>query len=641
MQALLMNLTQVASAPVPPQVTGTANVEAHPGKETIAFGNLLQALTSGSGESEEVPTGGVTQSDEEQSAALDGAAELAVLSWLQGMVGTHPLLNPETEPVSLTAEESPSMMTEPGVAGTLPMQESVSALEPSLGHHQLGIDASAQPEAASVESVPLTAARVTTEQASAEASQSRAELPQPSTQLGEDAEAPTADHLPKALTVPAWNRGRAGVFHQAHMHARGAAVTAGSPTAMMQEGGISPLDAARSILRPWSMEPRIWQQTASSVQEADQPINRASVAVSQLAAVRTAQLVAQAAAAGAAEVTVASGTSAEASIGFLQSDAVVSAERAPMQSAPLMGSVGAAVAQPEKFEQLPESGSSSREGVVAAAAQEVESFSELASPLTLRDGESLQSAHTQNQADAEAPQAESRLEPSTGITPSETSVTMELKAAVSRTARPPQATRLASKAESGQDDTMPESSSKVGEPAEATSVPSFSSPALRSSASSSETVNLVADQLSEPSEQLQAAMDAGIRQIKVSAEQKGEVTVKMQLYPEDLGEVRVNVRISEGAISAKFQAASREAAQVIKESLANLRQALDGQGFSQVSLTAESFGSNLAQHSDRRSRRSPFRDERNQRQVGVIVAESAEASASRPLSGLSRLDYRF
>lgn len=154
-------------------------------------------------------------------------------------------------------------------------------------------------------------------------------------------------------------------------------------------------------------------------------------------------------------------------------------------------------------------------------------------------------------------------------------------------------------------------------------------------------ITVVAETAGSLNQQLQAALEAGISQFSFSKDRDGAVTVKMQLYPEELGEVRVNVRISEGAVSARFEASTSEAAQAIKDSLPSLRSALDGQGFTEVSLSAESFGSSLAQDSDRRSRRSPFREDRGQGIVPGSLSESLEAVHAQPNSRVSRLDYRF
>ena len=159
--------------------------------------------------------------------------------------------------------------------------------------------------------------------------------------------------------------------------------------------------------------------------------------------------------------------------------------------------------------------------------------------------------------------------------------------------------------------------------------------------SKTEVINLVAKASAEPFEQLQEALQTGVRQLQVTARDSDGITIKMQLYPKDLGEVRVDIKLIGNAITARFEAVRPEAAQIIKENLPNLKSMLDGQGFSQVTLDAESFGSGFGQTSDRRFSRPPSQGNRESDLAKRLVPDFGEAISSSSSSALSRVDYRM
>lgn len=143
-------------------------------------------------------------------------------------------------------------------------------------------------------------------------------------------------------------------------------------------------------------------------------------------------------------------------------------------------------------------------------------------------------------------------------------------------------------------------------------------------------------------QQLQEALTAGVQQLHSRPTADGGLVVKMQLYPKELGEVRVDLKLNGATVTAKFEAASPEAVQVIKDSLPQLRTALSDQGFSQVSLGAEASAGGFAQSSDqRRQQRTLWQAEHGRTQPSQALPEAAESVTGRYQVGTSRVDYRM
>lgn len=142
-----------------------------------------------------------------------------------------------------------------------------------------------------------------------------------------------------------------------------------------------------------------------------------------------------------------------------------------------------------------------------------------------------------------------------------------------------------------------------------------------------------------PHEQVLDGLETGIRQLQTI--KAGErTTVKMQLFPKELGEVRVRVELIGRTVTAQFEASSSTTANLLREGLPALREALDSQGFTEVSLTA-GFAGDFAQARDGRdghsSRQQPRANYTRMQQL-VPVAASHESQAD---LGSARLDYRL
>jgi flagellar hook-length control protein FliK len=73
------------------------------------------------------------------------------------------------------------------------------------------------------------------------------------------------------------------------------------------------------------------------------------------------------------------------------------------------------------------------------------------------------------------------------------------------------------------------------------------------------------------------SLEGIVAAIRVSHERRGG-EVRMQLWPEQLGEVRIHVAVAEGALEARIQAGTPEAREALAGSLPQLREALGAHG---------------------------------------------------------------
>jgi hypothetical protein len=147
----------------------------------------------------------------------------------------------------------------------------------------------------------------------------------------------------------------------------------------------------------------------------------------------------------------------------------------------------------------------------------------------------------------------------------------------------------------------------------------------------------------DPAEQLREAMQTGVRGLSVSRHPEQGLVVRLQLYPKELGEVKVELQLGSHGLVARFEAARPEAVQAIRQNLPELRNALDGQGWSQISLGADSLGGGFTQTpNERRFNRTPWQSGRGTDVSGDDGFTTAEGrpEAYRPVS-TSRLDYRM
>ena len=138
-------------------------------------------------------------------------------------------------------------------------------------------------------------------------------------------------------------------------------------------------------------------------------------------------------------------------------------------------------------------------------------------------------------------------------------------------------------------------------------------------------------------QQLEQGLAIGLRQLRLSRSPDG-ITVRMQLYPESLGEVRVELKLEGSMLSAQLRALQPQATEALRLELPLLRENLVNQGFTQVFLgaeTAEHFG----QSAGRERQRFQQEQARRTQRVGVVKTETTEELEQEQLTG--RLDYRL
>lgn len=162
--------------------------------------------------------------------------------------------------------------------------------------------------------------------------------------------------------------------------------------------------------------------------------------------------------------------------------------------------------------------------------------------------------------------------------------------------------------------------------------------------------NLIASDIAEPADvsyaarpgttleqQLEQGLAVGLRQLRLLRSPDG-ITVRMQLYPESLGEVRVELKLAGNMLTAQLRALQPQATEALRLELPLLRENLVNQGFTQVFLgaeTAEYFG-----HSAGRERQR-FQEEQARRpqRVGIVKTETIEELEQEQLT--RGLDYRL
>lgn len=138
-------------------------------------------------------------------------------------------------------------------------------------------------------------------------------------------------------------------------------------------------------------------------------------------------------------------------------------------------------------------------------------------------------------------------------------------------------------------------------------------------------------------QQLEQGLATGLRQLRLLRSPDG-ITVRMQLYPESLGEVRVELKLEGNMLSAQLRTLQPQATEALRLELPLLRENLVNQGFTQVFLgaeTAEHFG----QSAGRERQRFQQEQARRTQRVGVVKTETTEELEQEQLTG--RLDYRL
>lgn len=117
------------------------------------------------------------------------------------------------------------------------------------------------------------------------------------------------------------------------------------------------------------------------------------------------------------------------------------------------------------------------------------------------------------------------------------------------------------------------------------------------------------------------------------------VTVRLQLYPEELGEVRVELKFSGETLHARLQSARPATIEALREHLPALRLTLSDQGFSNVFVGTE-LGGQFGAAAGEEQRR--FWAEQNRRPLAVVKTEETTTDQTMvSLPGESRLDYRL
>lgn len=155
----------------------------------------------------------------------------------------------------------------------------------------------------------------------------------------------------------------------------------------------------------------------------------------------------------------------------------------------------------------------------------------------------------------------------------------------------------------------------------------------------------VAAPADEPARLASRNFDGIVSAIRVSHERQGG-EVRMQLWPEQLGEVRVHVAVADGQLHARVQVGSLEAREALEGSLPQLREALDAQGI-RVDRFEVQLGFHLPPEGERGGRAANGAPARPWASAGLADPESEDApvEVARPARGggqaVGRLDIRI
>jgi flagellar hook-length control protein FliK len=112
-----------------------------------------------------------------------------------------------------------------------------------------------------------------------------------------------------------------------------------------------------------------------------------------------------------------------------------------------------------------------------------------------------------------------------------------------------------------------------------------------------------------------------VRGLAAMVNQRGGV-MKMRLDPPELGELRIQMTIARGIVSADFQASSPQAHALLEKSIAALRSALEGQGLAVDRLTVHMSSTGSTGHSS-----SAGQDDSGQQQPGQQQGARSHADA--------------
>lgn len=139
------------------------------------------------------------------------------------------------------------------------------------------------------------------------------------------------------------------------------------------------------------------------------------------------------------------------------------------------------------------------------------------------------------------------------------------------------------------------------------------------------------------SQQLEQGLATGLRQQRLLQSPEG-VTVRLRLYPESLGEVRIELKLAGNTLTAQLRALEPQAVDALRSELPLLKENLANQGFTEVFLgaeTAEYFG-----HSAGREQQ-PFQERQAQPRQQIIATTTETTDKTEAELTISRLDYRL
>ncbi len=111
----------------------------------------------------------------------------------------------------------------------------------------------------------------------------------------------------------------------------------------------------------------------------------------------------------------------------------------------------------------------------------------------------------------------------------------------------------------------------------------------------------------------------------------GSYGIQLNLHPDDLGAVRVNVDVRHGEISIQMHAADPAARDALRNGLSDLRQQLEDQGLRAGSMNVGSGGANARQPEESRSRSPGIEPPRLERNPSEQLGATAVAASSTTL----------
>jgi len=111
----------------------------------------------------------------------------------------------------------------------------------------------------------------------------------------------------------------------------------------------------------------------------------------------------------------------------------------------------------------------------------------------------------------------------------------------------------------------------------------------------------------------------------------GSYGIQLNLHPDDLGAVRVNVDVRHGEISIQMHATNPAARDALRSGLSDLRQQLEDQGLRAGSMNVGSGGANARQPETSWSRSQGVESPRHERHPSEQLGATAAAASSTAL----------